>query len=194
MIAERVHANRAFPALDSLLQDVRYGFRAMRRSPAFSLVVILTLALGIGLNTAIFSVVDAVLLKPLPYPDSERLTWFGESTGRAEGISVTWGNFKQWRDNNRTFDAMAAFQFTELTLTGRSEPLQTRGLVVTTPYFALLGMRPLLGRLLDEGDDRPGAAPAMVLNHRFWSSQLGGDPGVVGKDRAGVRKSHRQSV
>jgi len=153
----------------------------MRRSPAFSLVVILTLALGIGLNTAIFSVVHAVLLKPLPYPDSERLVWFGESTGRASGISVTWGNFTHWRDSNHTFESMAAFQFTDLTLTGRNEPLQTRGLVVTAPYFALLGMRPLLGRLLDEADDRAGAPRVMVLNHRFWSSQLGGDPGIVGK-------------
>jgi len=167
--------------MESLLQDVLYGFRAMRRSPAFSLVVILTLALGIGLNTAIFSVVDTVLLKPLPYPDSERLVWFGESTGRAEGISVTWGNFTHWRDSNHSFEAMAAFQFTELTLTGRNEPLVTRGLVATTPYFALLGMRPLLGRLLDDSDDRPGAEPALVLNHHFWASQLGGDPNVVGK-------------
>lgn len=167
--------------MESLLQDVLYGFRSMRRSPAFSLVVILTLALGIGLNTAIFSVVDTVLLKPLPYPDSERLVWFGESTGRAEGISVTWGNFTHWRDSNHTFESMAAFQFTELTLTGRNEPLVTRGLVVTTPYFAMLGMRPLLGRLLDDSDDRPGAEPALVLNHHFWASQLGGDPNVVGK-------------
>src|SRR6266567_4142651 len=102
--------------MESLFKDVLYGFRAMRRSPAFSLVVILTLALGIGLNTAIFSVVNAVLLKPLPYPESERLVWFGESAGRAEGISVTWGNFQHWRDSNHTFEAMAAFQFTGLTL------------------------------------------------------------------------------
>ncbi len=180
LIAERAHDAWGFPSLESLFNDVRYGFRAMRRSPAFSLVVILTLALGIGVNTAIFSVVHAVLLRPLPYPDSERLVWFGESAGRASGISVTWGNFKYWRDGNRTFEAMAAFQFTGLTMTGRSEPQQTRGLVATAPYFSLLGMRPLLGRLFNEADDRPGAPATIVLNHRFWSSQLGGDPHIVG--------------
>src|ERR1051326_1750973 len=109
--------------MGTLLKDISYGFRTLRRSPAFSLVVILTLALAIGLNTAIFSVVDAVLLKPLPYPDSERLVWFGESTGKATGISVTWGNFTHWRDSNHTFESMALYQFADLTLTGRGDPV-----------------------------------------------------------------------
>ena len=164
-----------------MARDITYAFRAIRRSPAFSLVVILTLALGIGLNTAIFSVVHTVLLKPLPYPAGERIVWFGESTGRASGISVTWGNFQHWRESNHTFETMAGFQSTQMTLTGSGEPLVTRGLVVTAPYFGLVGMRPLLGRLLVEEYDRPGAPAAIVLNHRFWSSQLGGDPGIVGK-------------
>ncbi|MBI1790644.1 MAG: ABC transporter permease [Acidobacteria bacterium] len=180
LIAEHARNARGFPALESLLQDIRYGLRAMRRSPGFSLVVVLTLALGVGVNTAIFSVVHAVLLKPLPYPDSERLVWFGEATANAPGISVTWVNFQHWRDRNHTFEDMAAFQFAGFTLTGRSEPLVTRGLTVTAPYFGLLGMRPLLGRLFGPADDRPGAAPAIVLNHRFWSGPLGGDPRVVG--------------
>src|SRR5271154_4480298 len=111
-ITEHTRDAWGFPTLESLLKDIRYGFRAIRRAPAFSLVVILTPALGIGLNTALFSVVHAVLLKPLPYPDAERLVWFGETLGRDSGFSVTWVNFKYWRDGNRTFDAMAAFQFT----------------------------------------------------------------------------------
>src|SRR4051794_33873164 len=131
------------PWLENLWSDVRYGFRSMRRSPSFALVVILTLALGIGVNTAIFSVVHGVLLKPLPYPEPERLVWMGESTGKATGISVTWVNFQNWRAMNRTFDGMAAFQFTQLTLTGRPEALMTRGLTVTSDYFGLLGMHPL---------------------------------------------------
>jgi hypothetical protein len=90
-ITERTHDAWGFPTLESFLQDIRYGFRAIRRAPAFSLIVVLTLALGIGLNTALFSVVHAVLLKPLPYPDAERLAWFGESLGRDSGFSVTWG-------------------------------------------------------------------------------------------------------
>jgi hypothetical protein len=129
----------------------------MRRSPGFSLVVIGTLALGIGVNTAIFSVVHEVLLKPLPYPGAERLVKFGESAGKAQGISVSWGNFQNWREANHTFEAMAAYQFTERTLTGRGDPAVTLGLTVTAPYFSLLGMRPLLGRLFNSEDDRPGA-------------------------------------
>ena len=169
----------AFLSLENLLRDVRYAFRAMRRSPAFSLVVILTFALGVGVNTAIFSVVNAVLLKPLPYPDSERLVRLGEANNTAD-FSVTWGNFNYWRDDNRSFDDMAAYQFTGRTLTGRGDPMTTQGLTVTAPYYALLGMRPLLGRLLGQQDDQPGAPAAIVLSNRFWSSQLGGDPHIVG--------------
>ncbi len=179
-IAERVRDSWGFPPLESFLSDVRHGFRAMRRAPGFSLVVIGTLALGIGVNTAIFSVVHEVLLKPLPYPAAERLVRFGESAGKAQGISVSWGNFQNWRDSNHTFEAMAAFQFTERTLTGRGDPVVTLGLTATAPYFSLLGMRPLLGRLFNPADDRPGAAPVIVLSHRFWSRQLGGDPNIVG--------------
>ena len=179
-IAERVRDSWGFPSIESFWGDVRHGFRAMRRSPAFSLVVIGTLALGIGVNTAIFSVVHEVLLKPLPYPGAERLVRFGETTGKVQGISVSWGNFQHWRDSNRTFEAMGAYQFTERTLTGRGEPVVTRGVTVTAPYFSLLGMRPILGRLFSDTDDHPGAAPVIVLNHRFWSGQLGGDPHIVG--------------
>jgi len=181
LITEQSRDTWGFPSLDSLLKDIRYGFRAMRRSPAFSLVVILAFALGVGVNTAIFSVVHTVLLKPLPYPGSDRLVWFGESTARAKGISVTWVNFQHWRDSNHSFEDMAAFQSTQRTLTGRGDPTVTRGMMVTRPYFDLFGMHPLLGRLFNDADDRPGAAPVIVLNHRFWSSQLGGKPNIVGE-------------
>jgi putative ABC transport system permease protein len=168
------------PWLEHLWSDLRYALRSMRRSPGFSFVVILTLALGIGVNTAIFSVVHAVLLEPLPYPASERLVWLGEATGRAEGISVTWPNFTHWRSDNRSFETMAAFQYGQLTLTGRGDAQSIRGLSVTSHYVGLLGMQPLLGRLFTDQDDRPGAAETIVLNHRFWSGVLGGDPHIVG--------------
>ncbi len=180
LIAERAHESWGFPSLESFLNDVRYGFRALRRSPAFSLVVVLTFALGVGVNTAVFGVVRSVLLKPLPYPESERLVWFGETAGKAEGISVSWGNFLQWQANNHSFEEMAAFQFTERTLTGRAEPLVTQGLTVTASYFPLLGMHPLLGRLFGSAEDRAGGPPVIVLNHRFWSAELGGDPRIAG--------------
>ncbi|HUK90587.1 MAG TPA: hypothetical protein VLZ81_09330, partial [Blastocatellia bacterium] len=96
-----------FPKFETFIQDLRYGLRGIRRSPGFSLVLMLTLALGIGANTAIFSVVYAVLLRPLPYPSAERLVWLGESTAKASGISVTWLNFQHWRSDNRSFEEMA---------------------------------------------------------------------------------------
>jgi putative ABC transport system permease protein len=179
-VAERARDAWGFPGLEGLLKDIRYGLRGIRRAPGFAAVVILTLALGIGLNTAIYSVVRAVLLRPLPYPDSERLVVFGESFGRSGMVSVTWVNFKYWRDGNHTFESMAARQFSSLTLTGRGEPQQVRGLVVTPPYFDLLGMHPQLGRLFDARDDRADAAPVVVLNHRFWAGRLGADPSIVG--------------
>jgi putative ABC transport system permease protein len=178
-VAESAHDAWGFLSLENLLRDARYAFRAMRRSPAFTLVVILTFALGVGVNTSIFSVVNSVLLKPLPYPDSERLVILSEANAKSD-FSVTWGNFQSWRDGNRTFDEMAAYQFFGGTLTGRGDPATTRGLTVTAPYYALLGIHPLLGRLLGREDDRPGAPATMVLSHRFWQSQFGGDPHIVG--------------
>ena len=180
-IAERARDAWGFPSLESLLGDIRYGWRALRRARGFSFLVILTLAAGIGLNTAIFSVVHTVLLNPLPYPGAERLVWFGELIGRAEGVSVTWVNFKYWRASNHTFETMAARQGpADITLTGRGDPQVARGFIVTSAYFGIVGMKPLLGRLFDDADDRAGAAPVVVLNHRFWAGTLGGDPHIVG--------------
>jgi len=162
------------------MREIRYASRLLRRSPGFTVAVAATLALGIGLTTAVFSVVRAVLLKPLPYPAAERLVWMGESTARAQGISVTWVNYQRWRESNRSFEDMAAFQYTDRTLTGRGEAVVTHGIMVTYPYFGLLSMRPLMGRYFGPEDDRTGAAPVVVLNHRFWSGSLGGDPKIVG--------------
>src|SRR5258708_3018001 len=118
---EPAHYAWRFTCLETFLQDLRYGLRAIRKSPAYTLVIIFTLALGIGANTAIFSVVNSVLLKPLPYPGSERLVWLGESHAKAEGISVTWGNFRAWQKYNRSFDDIAAYQTQQFTLTRRGE-------------------------------------------------------------------------
>ncbi|HXM46166.1 MAG TPA: ABC transporter permease [Bryobacteraceae bacterium] len=169
-----------FPPLETIAQDLRYGMRGIRRAPGFSLVVVLTLALGIGANTAIFSVVNAVLLRPLPYPAAERLVALGESDPNAEGISVTWVNYQHWRGENRSFEDMAGFRTAGLTLTGRGEPLSTRAGVVTYGFFGLLGAHPLLGRAFRPDDDQPGAAATVVLDYRFWVSKLAADPGILG--------------
>ncbi|MGC4050468.1 MAG: ABC transporter permease [Paludibaculum sp.] len=180
-VAEKARDSWGFPSLESLAQDVRYALRAMRRTPALTLVIVITLALGIGVNTAIFSVLNTVVLKPLPYPGGERIVWLGESTGKASGISVTWVNYQNWVRGNHTLEDMAAFRGDHMTLTGGREALMMKGMAVTSHYFAMLGMRPVLGRFWTEGDDRPGSNRMVVLTHRFWAEKLGGDPGIAGR-------------
>jgi len=169
-----------FPRLESVLQDLRYGLRGIRRSPGFSLVVILTLALGIGVNAAMFSVVYSVLLRPLPYPSGERLVSLAESTAKASGFSVTWINFQHWLAENHTFENMAAYQWADLTMTGRGDAVLTHAVEVTVNFLPLTGGRPLLGRTFDGADERPGAPDTVVLSGEFWSRVLGGDPAAVG--------------
>ncbi|HUO27735.1 MAG TPA: ABC transporter permease, partial [Bryobacteraceae bacterium] len=176
------HARDAwtFPPLESFAQDIRYGWRGIRRSPGFALIVVLTLALGIGATTAIFSVVNTVLLRPLPYPSAARLVTLGESDPKAEGISVTWLNYQHWRNENHSFEDMAGFRMAQLTLTGRGDAALTRAGLVTSSFFALLGARPLLGRTFTEAEDQPGAAPVVVLDYRLWAGRLGADPAILG--------------
>jgi putative ABC transport system permease protein len=184
-VRERAADAWRFPTFESLLQDLRGGLRSIRQAPGFAAVVILTLALGIGANTAIFSVVYGVLLRPLPYPSGERLVLMGESAGKATGISVTWINYQHWRDENHVFSDMAALiQGVDLTLTGHGDAVLTHGSLVTSKYFALTGSVPMAGRLLADEDDRPGAAPAVLLSYDFWAKTLGADPHTVGSSLA----------
>ena len=190
-IQERSRESWTFPSLDTLFQDLRYGLRGIRRSPGFALAVILTLALGIGANTAIFSVVNAVLLRPFPYPATERLVILGESDPKAEGISVTWINYQHWRAENHTFEQMAAFQTAHLTLTGRGQALFTRAGLVTSEFFSLVGARPLLGRTFEPAEDRHGVPLTAVLGHEFWAGKLGADPAILGATLALDGKAYR---
>jgi predicted permease len=170
-----------FPRPETILQDIRYGLRGIRKGPTFSAVVILTLALGIGANTAIFSVVYSVLLRPLPYPHGERLVSLGESTAQASGIAVTWANFQHWRAENTAFLDAAAITGGDFTLTGRGEATLVHARQVTSNAFHLTGMTPALGRLFTDADDKFGAAPTVILTAEFWQSRLGGDPNVIGE-------------
>jgi predicted permease len=178
---ENARAAWQFPWLETIFQDMRYGIRGIRKSPSFSLVVILTLALGIGANTAIFSVVYSVLLRPLPCPHGERLVWLGESTAKAAGISITWINFEHWRHENDSFENMAAFAGEDLTLTGRGDAVLTHESLVTSGFFQLTGARPFMGRLFTDRDDTPGAGPTVVATADGWQRKLGGDLNVVGE-------------
>jgi len=179
-VHERARDAWRFTSLDAALNDVRYALRAMRRAPAFSLAVLLTLGLGIGATTAIFSVVYAVLLRPLPYPSAERLVWLGEATPKAQGISVTWINFEHWRRENHSFEEMAGFQGGSGTMTGRGHAQQLHGMAVTSAFFRLTGWQPQAGRLFLESDDAPNAAPVVIVSHEFWRQTLGGGPNAIG--------------
>ena len=180
-VRERTYETWRFPKLESLLQDLRYALRGIFRTPVFSLVVILTLAIGIGANTAIFSTVYAVLLKPLPYPAGERLVWLGEANSKASGISVTWINFEHWRTESHSFEAMAGFQNADLTLTGRGQAVLTHAGLVTGAFFQLTGSRAALGRLFTNAEDDVRAPATVVVNESFWAQKLGADPQIVGK-------------
>lgn len=179
-VKEECRDARGVSWIETAFQDLRYALRGLRHSRSFAAVAILSFALGIGINTAIFSVVNAVILEPLPYPDSRRIALLGESTDGAEGISVSWVNFENWLESNRTFEELAGYQFDQLTLTGRAEPLVTRAQLVNASFFSLLGMRPAAGRFFSSDEDRPGAEAVLVLSHRFWANELGGDPDIVG--------------
>jgi predicted permease len=180
-VRERSYQSWQFPTFESLLQDLHYAARGICRARVFSLIVILTLAVGIGANTAIFSAVYAVLLKPLPYPSGERLVWLGESSAKASGISVTWINFEHWRMENHSFESMAGFQKADLTLTGRGQAVLTHAGVITNEFFPLTGSRPIMGRLFTASDDEPQSAATVVVTRAFWAKTLSADPQIIGK-------------
>ena len=169
---------------DALRQDVRIAIRRLRKSPGFTLVVVLTLALGIGANSAIFSVVHTVLLRPLPYRNADRLLNLREGNGPQVpgGMYVTFGNYGSWVQETRSFEAMAAFfGASSLALTGVGEPQQIRVTHATASYFKALYIPPSLGRYFDSTDDKVGAPNVVVLSHALWQSAFGGDSGIVGK-------------
>lgn len=166
----------------SMVSDFRYGLRLLRKSPGFAAVAILTLALGIGANTAIFSVVYAVLLKPLPYRQPDQLFNIFQAQP-AEGIPIdgwSYPNFEELRNQNHTFGEMAGTQHHQLTLTGRGEPTVVNTSVVTPDLFSVFGEKPILGRPFFSEDNKPGAPPVVILSENLWRGYFGADPGIIG--------------
>ena len=162
-------------------QDVRYGIRMLAKDPAFTAIAILTLALGIGVNTAIFSVVDSVLLKRLPYPDPSRIVFMTEVQNQHGELSVSWRNFADWRTQTHSFEAVAALRQDSFTLTGRGPASRISGAQVSPAFFSILGVTPRLGRTFTDAEDTPEAAPVVAVGENFWRSALGDDPDIVGK-------------
>ena len=165
--------------MTNFLQDLRYALRMLARSPAFTLVAILTLALGIGANTAIFSVVNAVLLRPLPYPESNRLVFLGEWSEQVPEMSISMANFNDWRNQNKVFESMVAYQNDNVVLTGRGEPERLRLRRITAGFFPTLRVKPILGRELTPEDDKVGAARVVLLGEGFWERRFGRDSSIV---------------
>ena len=165
----------------AFLHDVRYGVRTLLRAPGYTLVAILTLALGIGANSAIFSFVDGVLLKPLPYPDPERilLVWEKPPGGGINVVSAL--NYLDWHAQNDVFSQMAATTGGSMTLTGHGDPQQLRVGRVAPAYFGVFGVQAALGRTFAADEDRPGKDHVLVLSHRIWAEEFGGDSSVVGR-------------
>ena len=163
--------------LETLMQDLRHSVRGMLRTPVFALTAVIVLALGIGATTAIFSVVDAVLLRPLAYRDSGRLvTILMSGTG-----PVSVANYIDWRDQSRSFSTMGAADYWSPNLTGVDSPEHITGLKVTQNLFPMLGIEPMLGRLFLEGEDKDGADREVILSHRLWQRRFSSDPAVLGK-------------
>jgi predicted permease len=173
-----------YASVERFIQDLRYGARMFWRSPSFSIVAVLTLALGIGANTAIFSVVNAVLLKPLPYPDPDRLVhiWEGKVGEGASKNVVEPFNFLDWRERNHSFEQMAAINGgVTLNVTGTSQPEALPGMQVSAEFFDILGVPPLIGRGFVPQEAQPGHDGAVVLSYFYWQRHFGGDPSALGR-------------
>ncbi len=172
--------------MQTLWQDIRYGIRLLAKKPTFTAIAIITLALGIGANTAIFSVVNAVLLRPLPYAEPERLVTVGENDLRNPAIKIatSYPNFFDWREQNQSFEAVAVHRGIGFTMTGDSEPTYLNGEIISYELLALLGAKPHLGRLFTAEEEKAGGTDggrALILSYNLWQKQFGGDPNILGR-------------
>jgi putative ABC transport system permease protein len=167
--------------MSAMLQDLKFALRTLAKSPGFTLVAVLTLALGIGADTAIFSVVNAVLLRPLPFKNSAQLVVLRETHKNVGNVSVSYPDFLDWRQQAHSFSAMAAIQNRGFNLSGITQPENIGGYAVSPNLLALLGVHPVLGRDFLPSEENQGTAPVILLSYQLWQSHLGGDPAVVGR-------------
>jgi predicted permease len=181
MVKEETREVWNFVWLEQLLADIRFGLRMLRKNPGFTAVAILTLALGIGTNAAVFSVVYAVLLRPLPYREPSRLVVLHETTPKVGDVSVSFPNFLDWRAASHSFSQMAAVASVDFNLAGVTQPENISGDAVSPNFLSMIGIRPFLGRDFDASEEKPGTAPVLLLSYALWQSHLGGDPNAVGK-------------
>jgi predicted permease len=178
---ETVRDARGLPALEVLLQDLRFALRMLRKNPGFTAIAILTLALGIGANTALFSVVNGVLLNPLPYDHPDRLVVFYTRTPDFKFSSISYPNFLDWRRFNHSFSDLAAFRSDSFNLTGMGEPERLKANMISAPFFTVLGVKPVIGRAFTDQEDQVGGAPVALISEGLWNRKFDSSPAVVGK-------------
>jgi predicted permease len=178
---EDYRAERGLLFLETLLQDIRFALRMLRKSPGFTAVAVLTLALGIGANTAIFSVVNGVLLNPLPYPHPNELVEVAEKDLPFPEMSISYPNFLDWVQQSHSFQSLAAYRQNDFSLTGSGEPLRVKAMQVSASFFPLLGMNPVIGRNFTAAEDKRGAAPTVMLSEALWKTKFGGSRDILGK-------------
>jgi len=167
--------------METLFQDLRYGVRMALKSPGFTAVALITIALGIGANTAVFSIVNGVLLNPLPFPQADQLIALGENKANFENGSISFANFRDWRKDNRSFSSMALSRVFSFNLIGAGEPEQVDGDLVSSDFFSILGVKPVKGRLFMAGEDEVGAAPVALIGEDLWRRKFSSSPDIVGK-------------
>ena len=169
--------------MDTLLQDIRYAIRMCVRQPGFTAIAVVALALGVGANTAIFTIVNAVLLERLPYRDSDRIMSLWEEGTHRPGRNNTLGpaNFIRWRERSSSFDAMAAMVDTRANLTGRGDPEEVVVQNVEAQFFPMLGVSPLFGRTFSDAENRDPQSLVVVLGYDFWHRRFGGDAAILGQ-------------
>jgi predicted permease len=181
LLKEDTRAMNIIGWLDTAARDLRYAMRQLRRSPGFTVVAILTLALGIGANTALFSVVNGVLLNPLPYPHAEQLVTLHESKPNFETGSISYPNFRDWQKDNRSFSSIAIARSYSYSLTGLGEAEQVQARFISSDFFPLLGVNPIVGRTFVSGEDEIGAAPMAMISAGLWNRKFGSSPAALGK-------------
>ncbi len=167
--------------MGTLIDDIRYGFRILAKSPGFTLIAVLTLALGIGANTSLFSVVNGVLLNPLPYPSPDQLVALAESWPPFSEASISYPDFLDWVKMNHSFEGLAAWRPSNFNLTGLGETQRLKATEVSASFFPLLGVNPVVGRNFSPEEDKRGAAPVVMLSGGLWKSRFGASPDIVGR-------------
>ena len=169
--------------MDAFLKDIRYGIRGLLKRPGFTLIAVITLALGIGANSAIFSAINALLLKPLPFPDLDRVVAIWDKVP-ARGVvhnEVAMANYLDWRAQNQSFEQLALYRWWSTNLTGVEPPERIQGFLVTANFLDAVGMKPIMGRNFSEEENQPGKDAVAIITHSLWQRRFGGDPNIINK-------------